>query len=351
LLAGLGIGLSPLGLGMFGGATPALASGTALPAVLGRPATMSRLAQSAALLTAARAGRRLLVAGERGIVLWSDDQGQQWTQARVPVQVSLTAMGFANEREGWAAGHFGVLLRTQDAGQTWSLAMDGTRAAQLLLQGASDDAQRRAAQRQIEQGADKPFFDLALSDGRLLAVGAYGLAVEGRADSSSATFTALGTRLPNPRQLHLYAVRAFGSRVFMAGEQGLLLRSVDGGANFETLPSPYKGSFFGLLLLGDSTVLAYGLRGNIWRSPDHGATWQQVPNPSSQSLGAGITLNDGSVVLLAQGGDLLISRNQAQSFQRIAATQPFPAATLVAAADERQLVLGGLRGIQRHTLN
>ncbi len=341
LLQGIGVGLSPWG---------SVLASPGLPSVLGRPAATSRLAPSAALLTAARAGRRLLLAGERGIVLWSDDQGQQWTQASVPVQLSLTALGFVNEREGWAAGHFGALLRTQDAGQTWTLVMDGGRAAQLLSQAAADDAQRRMAQRQIEQGADKPFFDLALAEGRLLAVGAYGLALQGRADGSEG-FTALGARLNNPRQLHLYAVRAAGSRVYIAGEQGLLLRSVDGGASFEPLPSPYKGSFFGLLLLGDSTVLAYGLRGNIWRSPDHGQSWQQVANPLPVSLGAGIALSDGSVVLLAQNGDLLVSRNQGQSFERRPAAQPFPAATLVAAADERQLVLGGLRGIHRQALS
>lgn len=335
----LGGALAPLS-GALAAQTPTLS------AVLSRAATRSPLATGAALLAAAQTGKRLLVAGERGFVLYSDNLGQDWTQAQVPAQVSITALAFANEREGWAGGHFGTLLRTVDGGQNWTLAMDGARAAQVALKDAADDAQRQMAQRRVDEGADKPFFDLALVDGRLLAVGAFGLALETRDGSN---FQALGKRLPNPRQLHLYALRAKGPRVFAAGEQGLLLRSADGGANFEVLAPPYKGSFFGVLLLGDSTVLAYGLRGNIWRSADNGNTWSQVSNPVPVSISAGTQRPDGAAVLVAQNGDVLISRDEGQRFERHPAAPPFPAAAL-AVADDGQLVLAGLRGLRRQSV-
>ena len=315
-----------------------------LPAVLRRPAQVSPLAPQAALLAATRVGRRVLLAGERGIVLASDDGGERWSQARVPVQVSLTALAFADEREGWACGHFGSLLHTTDAGAGWRLVMDGRRAAQQLLDDATDDAQRQAARRKLDEGADKPFFDLALVDGRVLAVGAYGLALEGR----SGRFRALTPRLPNPRQLHLYGIRAAGRRVVVVGEQGLLLRSSDGGESFEALPSPYKGSFFGVLLPAEGVVLVYGLRGNIWRSADHGNTWSQVPNPVPIGIGAGVQRADGSLVLVAQNGDLLVSRDLGQSFQRTPAAPPLPVAALAELPDGRLLV-AGLRGLRRQT--
>lgn len=327
-----------------------LAGGTArastLPAVLQRPAAATPLATGAALLAATRAGRRLIVGGERGIVLWSDDDGQRWQQAQVPVQVSITSLLFVDDRQGWAAGHFGTLLRSDDGGRRWTLAMDGLRAAQVLLKNAGDDAQRQAAQRKLDEGADKPFFDLAWAEGRLLAVGAYGLALETRDGTS---FNALAHRLPNPRQLHLYGLRAAGKRVFAIGEQGLLLHSSDGAATFSALPTPYKGSFFGVLLLGERTVLAYGLRGNIWRSADDGANWTQIANPVPVSLGAGTALADGTVVLAAQNGDLLLSRDQGQTFQRHPATPPFPAAA-IAPAGEGQLLMAGLRGLKRQAM-
>ncbi|MDH4393876.1 MAG: YCF48-related protein [Aquabacterium sp.] len=324
----------------------ARAAAPPLPAVLSRPAMVTPLAQQVALLAAARAGKWLVAGGERGTILFSDDAGQTWAQARVPAQISITALQFANDREGWAAGHFGALLRTADGGQSWTLAIDGVRAAQVLLQGATDDAQRQAAQRKADEGADKPFFDLALAGGSLLAVGAYGLAIETRDGNS---FQPLAARLPNPRQLHIYGLRAAGQRVFAVGEQGLLLRSTDAGASFAALPSPYKGSFFGVLLMGDSTVLAYGLRGNIWRSADNGDTWAQVANPVPVSISAGTLLADAGAVLVAQNGDLLVSRDQGQTFLRRPAAPPFPAASL-AVADDGHLLLTGLRGLKRQAM-
>lgn len=347
LAATAGLGASGMGgWVMAQEAAPSAAASSVLPAVLNRPATASPLAASGALLAASRAGSRLVVGGERGNILISDDAGRTWTQARVPAQVSITSLAFSNDREGWAAGHFGVLLRTADAGASWSLAIDGVRAAQVLLKDASDDMQRQAAQRKVEEGADKPFLDIALVNGKLMAVGAYGLAVES-ADGQS--FRSLSARLPNPRQFHIYGLSAAGQRVFAVGEQGLLMRSLDAGTTFVALASPYKGSFFGALLLGESTVLAYGLRGNIWRSADNGNTWSQVTNPVPVSISAGTTLGGSAVALIAQNGDLLISRDQGQSFVRSPAAPPFPAAN-VAVADDKHLLLTGLRGLKLQAL-
>jgi photosystem II stability/assembly factor-like uncharacterized protein len=344
LLAGAGLALATVRAPAAAPTTAPAAPPAVLPAVLRQPALLTPLAPRAALLAAARAGRRIVVAGERGIVLGSDDDGQTWAQSRVPVQASLTALAFADERRGWAAGHFGVLLRTEDAGASWSLQLDGVRAAQLALQGAADEAQRRAAQRKVDEGADKPWFDLALGGGALLAVGAYGLALEWRDGAAPQSFA---QRLPNPRHLHLYGVRRAGERIFIVGEQGLLLRSGDGGASFEALASPYKGSFFGVLITASGAVLAYGLRGNIFRSADAGNRWAPVANPVPVGISAGVQRGDGSIVLAAQNGDLLTSRDDGLSFRRDAATPPFPAAAL-AATDGGPIVLAGLRGVKRH---
>jgi photosystem II stability/assembly factor-like uncharacterized protein len=318
------------------------------PGVLGQPAQPTPLATRSALLAAARAGQRLVLAGERGLVVYSDDGGQQWQQAEVPAQVSLTALAFKDASTGWACGHFGSLMQTRDGGQRWQLLLDGRQLAELELAAAGDDeALREAAQRRITQGPDKPLLDLALSpDGRLYAVGAYGLAVVRQGEQ----WQSLHTRLPNRKRLHLYAVRTDGPRVFMAGEQGLLLRSLDGGAHFEALASPYKGSFFGLLLTRDGTLLAYGLRGNVWRSADQGDSWTAVDNPVPVSISAGLQRQDGSLLLLAQNGDLLLSRDDGRSFMRRTALPPLPSASLVE-ADAGHIVLAGLRGLQRLPLS
>ncbi|GAA0740804.1 YCF48-related protein [Ideonella azotifigens] len=330
-------------LALAAGATGAGGALAALPPVLDRAAVSTSLARGAVLLAAARAGSRLVVGGERGIVLYSDDDGATWQQAAVPVQVSLTSLSFADAQHGWATGHFGVLLRTQDGGARWQRMMDGTRAAELLLNEASDDSQRAVAQRRLKEGADKPFFDIALAGGRWLAVGAYGIALQTR---DGQAFHGLTPRLPNPRQLHLYGIRAAGERVFIVGEQGLLLRSVDSGESFEALPSPYKGSLFGLHLTAAGSVIAFGLRGNVWRSADHGEHWTQVPMPHPVSVSAATALPGGGFALVTQNGELLVSRDDGATLSLAAQAQPFPAAAL-AATTGGELVVTGLRGLQR----
>ena len=62
------------------------------------------LAPKSLLLDAARAGARLVVAGERGIVLTSDDEGKTWKQAKVPTRATLTGVYFVDDKHGWVVG-------------------------------------------------------------------------------------------------------------------------------------------------------------------------------------------------------------------------------------------------------
>ena len=79
---------------------------------------MPRAAQSL-LIDIARAGERLVAVGERGHVLYSDDSGQRWIQAPVPVSVMLTAVWFLDAQHGWAVGHDGMIIATDDGGASW----------------------------------------------------------------------------------------------------------------------------------------------------------------------------------------------------------------------------------------
>lgn len=330
-----------------GGAVAAALAGparAALPAALLRPASATPHAQGAAMLALARAGRRLVAAGERGLVLISDDEGRHWSQAQVPVQVSLTALRFADARRGWATGHLGVLLATTDGGASWTLQLDGVQAARYTLLAADAAAQRKSMPQLVKDGPDEPLFDLDVQGRHVLAVGAYGLAFENPEGGSG--WTPFAQRLPNPRRLHLYGVRSVGGHIFIAGEQGLLLRSSDRGASFEVLPSPYKGSFFGLLAARSGTLLAYGLRGNAFRSADLGRSWSVVDTGAPVSISAGIERADGTLLLLAQNGDLLTSGNDGRQFTRRPIASPFPAAA-VADAEAGTVVLAGLRGLKR----
>lgn len=346
-IPGLGVGLG-LCLWALGGLCAAQSAPAAVPRVLTQAALQSPKATQAATLAVSRAGRRLVAVGERGTVLWSDDAGQRWQQAKVPVQVTLTAVRFVDARTGWAVGHLGVILKTEDAGQTWTVQLDGVQAAKAVAAAAQahgDERQQHAAQRFAEEGPDKPFFDVDFSDAlHGFAVGAYNMAFA--TSDGGKTWTPALDRLPNPKSFHLYGVRYVAGAVFIVGEQGLLLKSTDAGATFAALPSPYKGSFFGLLAARSGTVIAYGLRGHVLRSVDLGMHWDAVPTGVPVSISAAVELDGGALALLSQTGDLLVSHDDGRSVSTVAPVGgPLPAAG-VAAADG-QLVMASLRGMRR----
>lgn len=327
-------------------ALPARAAST--PAVLTQAAVQTPKALGAATLAVARAGKRLVAVGERGTVLLSDDSGVRWRQAQVPVQATLTAVCFADAQTGWAAGHLGVVLRSDDAGATWHKQLDGIEAAALVLQAAQATGDANAianAQRLVEEGADKPFFDLEFSNTQQgHVVGAYGLMLS--TANGGKTWAAVTPRLPNPKSLHLYSVRASGNTLLIAGEQGLLLRSTDRGASFTALESPYKGSFFGLLRSAGDVWVAYGLRGTAYRSRDAGVHWEKLDTGVPMAVGAGMALPGGGFVLMSQAGDTLVGHNDGASLRRITAKEPVPVSG-VTQAEDGSLVVASLRGMRR----
>lgn len=327
----------------------AQAAGAAGPlgAALQRPALTASHTARAVLLGAALAGRRLVAAGERGLVLTSDDAGQTWQQRATPVSVTLTAVRFADAHQGVAVGHSGVVLLTQDGGSTWRLALDGLRAASLVLEAARADAAGgsvasaaalQSAERLVADGADKPLLDVCISGpgGRnIIVVGAYGLALAS-ADAGHSWQPWLD-RVPNPRALHLYAVRCRGDVVLMAGEQGLALRSEDGGRSFRRLETPYKGSFFTAELLHDDELVLAGLRGNALLSRDGGRAWVPLANPLDASITASLVVADGRLLLADQAGHVL--RREGERLQPLSAPAMPPITGLVLDAQQRLTAL------------
>jgi photosystem II stability/assembly factor-like uncharacterized protein len=65
-------------------------------------------------------GNRIVVVGDRGYVLYTDDAGATWNRAKAPPAPLLTAVHFADAKNGWAVGHDAVILATTDGGATWT---------------------------------------------------------------------------------------------------------------------------------------------------------------------------------------------------------------------------------------
>jgi len=307
------------------GSIPIAARAASVADVLERPASPARIAAAAPMLRIARCGRRLVAVGERGIVLLSDDDGQHWQQARVPVSVTLTGVQFTSAQRGFAIGHGGVVLRSDDAGQTWRPLLDGRRIPALLN---SPEATRQAE----ADGPDKPWLALHFTDdANGIVVGAFGMALE--TTDGGQTWRSFAERLANPRALHLYAVHRHDDRVWIAGEQGFYAVSNDAGHRFSTVTTPYRGSFFALCPLDDDSVLLGGLRGTLLRH-DGGEQFLAVAPASSQGVVQLLALQaqgqgPRAIALVDQSGRLFTAKLAELQFKSVPVS---PARTWLAVA-------------------
>jgi len=331
--------------------------------VLDTPATKSPLAARWLLNGLASAGTRIVAVGQRGHVLFSDDAGKGWQQAAVPVSSDLVAVSFPTATTGWAVGHDGVVLRSTDAGATWTRQLDGkaagaamveyyARAAAALASDPKSDPKRaeallEEAKRFAAQGAENPFLDVWFENETSgLVVGAFGLILH-TADGG-ATWEPLLHAVDNPKSLHLYAVRAAGADVYIAGEQGLLLKLDRAAARFRAIAVPYQGTLFGVV--GNSrAVLVHGLRGTLLRSADGGHSWQPVDTGLQVGLPASAIDAEGRFIVVSQAGHLLVSRDDGLTFKPVRIERPLPAAAVIASVRDA-VIIAGPRGVQLQPL-
>jgi photosystem II stability/assembly factor-like uncharacterized protein len=297
-----------------------------------RPAEIEPLAASSLLLDLAVAGHRLVAVGERGHVLLSDDQGATWRQAKsVPTRVLLTAVFFVDAEYGWAVGHDETILNTADGGETWTRSHFAPEAQQPLLD---------------------LWFANRVSGIAVGAYGAYFTTNDGGRHWSSAKFSPPAAQAANddepPPDYHLNRIVGVGNRLYVAAEGGRLYRSDDRGASWRALPSPYTGSFFGLVPIRGEGLLAFGLRGHLFRSADAGETWHALESHTTAMLTDGIAINDLRVVIGGLAGVLLVSADAGETFKLtqqddrkgMSALLPGPAGTVVVAGE------GGVRTIR-----
>ncbi len=292
-----------------------------------------------------RTGDRLLAAGEAGHIIYSDDMGQSWKQADVPVSVTLTSMCFATPKVGWAVGHRGVILQSRDGGKSWIRQLEGNELAKLYVEQSKGTDLEISAQRLVNDGADKPLLDVScLDEQHVVVVGAYGLGAT-TMDGGKSWEPAIAL-MNASMEMHINAVKILKEELILAGEMGgLYLASFD-LEQVEALNQPYEGSFFGLIKDKAGDLFAYGVRGHLFRSQDNGQSWLDVSPPTQQSLTASVQLDDGSLLFTDAFGSGWYTTDSGTSFRRVQAQRSFPFTALLP-LDDGSLLAAGLHGFTR----
>lgn len=281
------------------------------------------------------------IVGERGYIYTREGEKGPWAQSRVPTSVLLTSVLMDNGGQGWAVGHSGIILATDDGGRSWKKQMDGIEGARITASGAETEAEKRDARFLLDEGADKPLFNIARIDNeRVLVVGSYGLAFETL--DGGENWKSIKYQLPNPMGAHLYGIEVKGDTVFIAGEMGTIIRSRNKGATYEKLNSPYDGSFFGLCMLSSENIIVYGLKGHAYTSSDGGESWEKSSIASEASISACTVVGD-NVYLGNQAGEIFLSKDQGTTFRFVGSAHVGPLLDLHKISDQKLLTVG-MRG-------
>lgn len=319
-------------------------------------AVASPLAEMSLLNGISTAGDRIVAVGQRGHVLYSDDNGVSWKQAEVPVSTDLTDVHFATAEHGWAVGHQGVVLKTTDGGERWVKQLDGLSFEDIFenfevpedMDDFRSESLQLAAERFALQGIENSLLSVWFENKRDgFAVGVFNLIL--RTSDGGDTWSPWIAHTENPEELHFYSAKRVNNDLYLTGERGIVLRLDPHKGRFVDVSVDYPGTLFGLTG-HDDVLFVFGLRGHLFRSIDKGVTWNEIETGLNSSITGGTIMPDSSVVLVSQNGKVLRSDDDGKTFV-IAWDGGMQSATDVIAVDQDKLVTVGVRGLTNLSLS
>ena len=216
------------------------------------------LAKSSLLLDVHGGGERAVAVGERGHILLSTDDGNNWRQVAAPTRRTLTGVFLIDDKIVWAVGHQSVILKSGDGGETWAKA-------------------------NAENDPETAYLDILFLDAKTgFIVGSYGKFLS--TSDGGKTWTE-AKQDDDPHLSHI--IPAPDGGLWLTGEFGTVRRSGDRDKRWAPLSTPYEGTFFGAVPFAKGGALVFGLRGNIFRSGD-GGEWLKIESPTKALLHAGL---------------------------------------------------------------
>jgi photosystem II stability/assembly factor-like uncharacterized protein len=298
----------------FSPVSPVLAESKPSTVVITTPATKSALASKSLLLDISPIGqKKLVVVGQHGHILLSND-GEQWQQANVPVQVTLTSVYFLNDLLGWAVGHDATILHSQDGGLNWQIQQYLPALEKPLL-----DIYFKNALQGIAVGAYGQFF--RSNDGgtswqaefhqEFLLADDIEYISELKQEDEAAYLDEISFILP-----HFNGLVQDGDALFLLGETGLLAKSEDFGLTWQQFEGFYQGSFFSLARTKSNDILVAGLRGHVFRGINKGSQWDAITTNTTALLNDIVFAKDGRIFILGNNGMLLVSTDDGESFSK-----------------------------------
>lgn len=216
------------------------------------------------------------VVGAAGTMLETRDGGQSWHDRSLSADVNLNDVFFLDAHTGWVVGEYGAVLKTTDGGATWEqiagnipdMGTEGLSWEELMSNpeigaGGGSLATRGGL------GENDNLFAVYFAD----AQRGWATATGGRVfvtQDGGANWTARETGVETP----LFAVRTACPTcpLYACGGKGMVLRSMDGGDTWVTVPlaEPVYAYLRDLTLLPDGNLVIVGTNGTLVNAPQAG---------------------------------------------------------------------------------
>jgi photosystem II stability/assembly factor-like uncharacterized protein len=265
--------------------------GNAYAGIDPRPALQLPLSNKAVMLDLETHKANVFAVGERGIILRSTDEGASWEQLDSPIDVTLTGISFSSEKEGWIVGHESTILHSVDGGATWAI-------------------------NRYQPEEEKFYMSVNFVNPQL----GYVLGTDGElwvTEDSGKTWEVTILSVEEWYQNHLFAIEKLGKTALVAAERGGVFYSEDGLTDWQAVPSPYEGSFFGVNVIANQ-YLIFGMSGHLYLINPSSLEWTKINTATDQFLLDSVATADNQLALVVgRGGVILVLNEKGELVKKI----------------------------------
>ena len=322
-------------------------------------AAKSELAHLSLINALEKVGGRIYGVGVHGIIIFSDDEGETWTQAdSVPTQNTLTDISCSTEQLCWVTGHDATILHSNDSGKTWNL-------------------------QYIDIDFDAPLLSIHMyDDNNGIAIGAFALSLRtsNRGESWDYLFVTDDEFQPHLNYTYGDAQAWRQSSMdegYAVGEMGKYYVSDDQGLNWLEIDTGYFGSFWSGIKVDNGQSLLLGMSGKVTLATlidrdenppenkevyvacyESGAyideckvyVFDNLYIGSKNSLTNAIVLDDGRIAMSGNGGAIsIVDLHRNRDIQTCVRADRLSNTSIIQLNND-EFLLAGEKGVRKHSM-
>lgn len=211
-----------------------------------------------ALLSVSTRGGKAIAVGISGLILTSTGKGQ-WKKVESGTPNRLLTVALNSSGLAVAAGEFGTVIRSTDGGETWAA--------------GGPDWSSFVTPDNLGAGEPMIYAAVVSDEGQVTLAGEFGLIV--RSMDGGTTWQVLRAPMNGAPTINGLFMQAAGSSSYAVGQRGEMLISTDGGNSWGRCTVETKLNFLGVTAAPNGHVVISGMR-VMYRSVNGGMTWDLV---------------------------------------------------------------------------